>query len=745
VARSRIAGAAAVAIVLPLLAILPVSTAAAAPADPAAPNTAASSTDGPGDVRELTRKDFTLDGNQVQTPQGYQASGAEARTQAAAETPPVGTVRQWLGLDDFNGILYRKDYTLKGVGNNIEVWVADDLAFPAGDCRLQVPSSTQITDAQVANLVHEFDTNMYPKETAAFSTPPDRDGSNSVVPPDENGNGGVYTGGGNKTVTLVDNVRDANFYTFPAAPTYIAGFFSSSLNELFDRNVMTIDAFDWLHRTGAAPPDEPTADLCTSRPARPFLYEGTFAHEWQHLAHYYTDPFESTWMNEGLSDFAQTLTGYVDATATVFDRRADSHLYCFQGFGTVKTPSNTNPRNCGGPENSLNLWDEGGDPNAVLADYGNAYSLMLFLSDRYGPDFISRLHRDGTLQGLASLDAALEAEGVPDMYRVLHDFQTMVLVDKIVGDSPAGVMLGVPKSRVTTPSLRSTVNLANPAANATPGAAPNGADYVPLQNASGQVLRGRDLRSLSFQGAATLPPLPLAWTSVTDDPDRAGNPVLWSGNASSLDAAAVTSVTVPAADPTLRFLAKYGAELGFDYGYVTVSTDGGATYTPIAGDKTVDGPLGPAVNGTTTGFEPHTYDLTSYAGQTVLLGFRYVSDGGVNEGGWRIDDITVGGTTVSDGSSLEPFDSPTQIKPISVKNWNIRLIGLDAQHRFAAQVELDGRSSLTLDRRALALALPFPTVVAVVAYDEPTEQVQQYAPYTLTVNGVVQPGGAGRT
>ena len=36
------------------------------------------------------------------------------------------------------------------------------------------------------------------------------------------------------------------------------------------------------------------------------------------------------------------------------------------------------------------------------------------------------------------------------------------------------------------------------------------------------------------------------------------------------------AVTVPAADPTLRFLAKYGAELGYDYGYVVVSTDGGS-------------------------------------------------------------------------------------------------------------------------------------------------------------------------
>ena len=33
-------------------------------------------------------------------------------------------------------------------------------------------------------------------------------------------------------MTLVDNVRDDNFYHFPAAPTYIAGFFSSQFNDL---------------------------------------------------------------------------------------------------------------------------------------------------------------------------------------------------------------------------------------------------------------------------------------------------------------------------------------------------------------------------------------------------------------------------------------------------------------------------------------------------------------------------------
>ena len=129
-------------------------------------------------------------------------------------------------------------------------------------------------------------------------------------------------------------MRDDNYYDFPEASTYIAGFFSAQINELFDRNVMTIDAYDWAHRIGDNPPDASTADPCTSRPARPNLYEGTFAHEWQHLLHYYTDPFETNWINEGLSDFAQTLVGYVDATATVDQPGADSHLYCFQGFGT---------------------------------------------------------------------------------------------------------------------------------------------------------------------------------------------------------------------------------------------------------------------------------------------------------------------------------------------------------------------------------------------------------------------------
>jgi hypothetical protein len=367
---------------------------------------------------------------------------------------------------------------------------------------------------------------------------------------------------------------------------------------------------------------------------------------------------------------------------------------------------------------------------------------MLYLFDHYGTDLMSRLHRDGELQGLPSVDAALTDEGQPDLYRVLHDFQTSTLVDKIV-EGTKGKFQGRPKSLVTTPSLRSTVNFADPNVNDNPGVAPNGADYVLLKGSGGTALSGRSLRSLSFEGAPTLPSRPLLWTVVNNDPDRPGNPVLWSGNANNLDASAVTSVAVPTSDPTLRFVAKYGAEFGFDYGYVLVSTDGGSTYTAILGDQTIPGPLGPAVNGTTNGFEAHSYDLSAYAGQTVLLGFRYLSDGGVNEGGWLIDDVTVGATVVSDGTSLAPFDSMTEVKPTPVANWNLRLVGINEGKATARQLEYDGQGTVTLDREVLGTLSPFDRVVAIVAYDEPTELQPQYAPYTLTVNGVIQPGGGG--
>ncbi len=228
---------------------------------------------------------------------------------------------------------------------------------------------------------------------------------------------------------------------------------------------------------------------------------------------------------------------------------------------------------------------------------------------------------------------------------------------------------------------------------------------------------------------------------AADAPTNIGNPALWSGNSSNLDSAAIAEVTVPAASPTLTFNEFHGAEPGFDYAYTVVSTDGGKTYTVLANANTVAGPFGPALNGDSAAFATQTFDLTPYAGQTVLVGFRYVSDGGVNDGGWYVDDVNVGGTTVSDGSSLAPFRSPTQISPTVVANWDLRLVGIDEAKQRVLVRSFNRRTSLSLRRDDLERFEDFPVVVAVVAYDDPTEQVQQFAPYTLTANGVTQPDG----
>ncbi|MBA8794673.1 ribosomal protein L21E [Friedmanniella endophytica] len=699
----------------------------ALPPTPTDPPRAAITAGTASDVRELQRGQ-SFDSAKLGRSTAQQRRQA---ARAAAGTPAVGTTRTLVGLDDTTNTLYPKPYTLQAVGDKIEVWVADDTAFPAGDCRNAVPGSTTVTRAQAETLAAEFDRNIFPKESAAFSVAPDRDGSKATAGIDA-------TGDGDKVMTLVDNVRDDSYYG--NAPTYIAGFFFSTINELLDRNVMTIDAFDWAHRTGANPPDEPTSDACTSRSAQPRLYEGTFAHEYQHLLHYYTDPDEATWLNEGLSDFAQTLVGYVDARKTVFEPGSDGHITCYQGFNTVRTAYNPNPSDCGGPENSLTLWGDQPGGGSILADYGAAYSFLLFLYDRYGLGFVSQLHRDGRDQGLVGVQRVLDgyAPGT-DVLDVVHDFQTSTLLDRVV-EGRKGKVAGIAKSRVTSASLSSTVNLGNPRSYAEPGAPANGADYVGVRAASGLYLKGNQLRSLRFAGAKTLTPDPLRWSSVSDAPGRAGNATLFSGDVPSTDATALTSVTVPTSDPTLTLTERHQIEKDFDYGYVVVSADGGRTYTALANANTVTGPLGPALTGSSTGFATQRYDLSAWAGRQVLLGFRYVTDPAVNEGGWWIDDVTVGGTTVSDGSSLTAFRSATQVRPLPVAGFAVRVIGLDTARKKALVRSYTARS-FTLGAARLAAFRSYPRVVVIIGYDEPTETLATPATYTLTVNGVVQPGG----
>jgi hypothetical protein len=680
----------------------------------------------------------------------------------------VGDNKKWLALNDNTGGIYAKTYTMRGLGDHIQVWVADDRAFPAGDCR-NAFGATAITDAQVGSFVHEFDANIYPKESESFSVPPSRDGADAPLAGALGEPADYYQVSGDQAddiVVLVDNVKDAN-YNDPSTPdgqTYIAGFFYSVFNEYVNRNVMTIDAFDWLHRTGANPPDDsanPAYTTCSqsqgqSRPygaPRPHLYEGTFAHEYQHLLEYYEDPDELSWVNEGLSDYAQSLVGYVDTSIPPDQAAADSHIKCFTGF---------QPPSFGGPENSLTLWQDQGAPE-ILCDYGAAYSFMMYLFSHYGEDFMSALHRqDGN--GLQGLDTVLDQFGSKkSAMDTIHDWAATMALDAQLDKGRK--LTGGNIRDFTAASLSAVINWANPQAYDSPGAPPNGADYVRLRDGSGNPLRAKDLRSISFKGATSLTPTPVEWTTDTTPPAGTtagttcgsvgagtGPTALYSGCGENLDRSIVRQVSVPQAGGQLSFQTLYDTEVGWDYGFAQVSTDGGKTWKSLATeDTTSDHDPGaipavvdnlPGLTGDSTSWRTEHADLTPYAGKDVLLGFRYITDSGVNEAGFWVRDINVAGTAVP--ASLSGWQTISQVNPTPVSGYTVQLVGYDAKGRsWISRLRLgpDFSGSLSGAQLDRALGKQATTVAAVVMFDDPSEGATQYARYTLKVNGVTQPGG----
>lgn len=111
-------------------------------------------------------------------------------------------------------------------------------------------------------------------------------------------------------------------------------------------------------------------------------------------------------------------------------------------------------------------------------------------------------------------------------------------------------------------------------------------------------------------------------------------------------------IVLPAGGATLTFTTTQDFEDGFDNGFVEVSTDGGANWTTVAiyADNFV---------GT------RTVDLSAFAGRTILLRFRMVSDllNGPPDAaplGWYIEDIRVSAddfrTLAEVGASVNAFD-----------------------------------------------------------------------------------------
>ena len=151
----------------------------------------------------------------------------------------------------------------------------------------------------------------------------------------------------------------------------------------------------------------------------------------------------------------------------------------------------------------------------------------------------------------------------------------------------------------------------------------------------------------------------------------------------------------------------------------------------------------PGLTGSSDGWSTQTADLAEYAGQDILLGFRYVTDGAVDEAGIWVRNVTVAGTALPT-DSIAGWLSITQANPIEIPGWTVQLIGIRGNgESWLHRVRLDGSFKATLGKKELrrVLGTQAGIVSALVMVDDPSESLTKYGRYRLTVNGKLQPGG----
>lgn len=125
-----------------------------------------------------------------------------------------------------------------------------------------------------------------------------------------------------------------------------------------------------------------------------------------------------------------------------------------------------------------------------------------------------------------------------------------------------------------------------------------------------------------------------------------GTKSYFSGTASNLNnrLTAANALHVVAGD-SLKFNAWFDLENNWDYAYVEVSTNGGGLWATIPGNITTNtdpngNNIGNGITGTSTGWVQAKFSLAAFVNQDILIRFRYVSDGFVNNAGLWIDDIS---------------------------------------------------------------------------------------------------------
>ena len=138
-----------------------------------------------------------------------------------------------------------------------------------------------------------------------------------------------------------------------------------------------------------------------------------------------------------------------------------------------------------------------------------------------------------------------------------------------------------------------------------------------------------DLATKSDSVQALVVPLPARTVTTKRNTPHSGNAEWWSGYGDNLNSTLTRTVDLTGAtSASLSAYVQGNLEEGYDFLYGEVSTDNGTTWKQLSEDSG------------TFAWSPKTWDLSAYAGQSVLFRFHVMTDGGVSSEAF-IDDITL--------------------------------------------------------------------------------------------------------
>jgi len=198
-----------------------------------------------------------------------------------------------------------------------------------------------------------------------------------------------------------------------------------------------------------------------------------------------------------------------------------------------------------------------------------------------------------------------------------------------------------------------------------------------------------------------------------------------------------TTVDIPLNNPLLTFETKYDVEYLYDYCFVQLSVDGGISWISLMNayttyDSMPDTSMDivdnlPGLTGT-SGIWPNwmtmTFNLSDYAGESVLLGFRYMTDVGYLGDGWFLYNIAINGDVLPN-TNFETFNPNPHIplQTLTVENMppssqNILMFQWNASEIIAARYSLSAIADILVGETDTTDNVCFGGVVEVLMYPD---------------------------